>query len=106
MPKWYDLAEKRLEREDEIQKSYPGKFDGERGFLMLSNEKLLFVKEEGFLRKNYELIQEMPYEKIGKIIHDDRNTMELTDVEGTKYEFETYEIPVNIIEDSLKELRE
>ena len=106
MPKWYDLAEKSLKGEEEIQKSYPGKFDGIGGYLMLSDEKLLFVKEEGFLRKNYSLIQEMPYERIGKIAHEDDYTMALTDVEGEKHEFETYEIPVKIIEDSLKELKE
>lgn len=106
MPKWYDLAEKELEGKDEIQKSYSGKFNDEGGYLILSNEKLLFVKEEGFLRKNYELIQEMPYEKIGKIAHDDRYTMELTDVEGEKYEFETHDIPVKIIEDNLKEFKD
>lgn len=73
---------------------------------MLSDEKLLFMKEEGLLRKNYTLIQEMPYDKIGKIAHDDRYTIELTDVEGEKYEFETYDVPVKIIEDSLRELKD
>jgi len=106
MPKWYDLAEKSLKGEEEIQKSFPGKFNGEGGYLIFSDEKLLFVKEEGFLRKNYTLIQEMPYDKIGKIAHDDRYTMELTGVEGKKYKFETYGMPVKIIEDSLKELKE
>jgi hypothetical protein len=39
------------EHEDRIQKSYPGKFDGKNGYLMMSNQKLVFVNEEGFIRK-------------------------------------------------------
>lgn len=31
---------------------------------------------------------------------------EITLVEGEKYEFETYDVPVKIIEDSLRELKE
>jgi len=105
MPKWYDLAEKSLGEKDEIQKTYQGKFDGDNGYMILSNDKLLFVKEEGFIFKNHDVTMELPYDRIGKIYCEDRYNMDLTDIEGRKHEFQTYQMPVSIIKDSVNELR-
>mgnify|MGYP001042933785 CR=1 FL=1 len=103
--KWRDLGEKALENEDKIQRSYPGKFDGKSGYLMMSNNKLLFVAEEGFLRKNYSLTLDLPYEKIGKINPNGKYEMEITEAEGGKHSFKTEELNISIIEKSLEDLK-
>jgi hypothetical protein len=103
--KWYELATKALDDEDEIEKSYPGNLDGKNGYLLMSNEKLLFVREEGFLRKNYELTLDLPYETIGKIMPNGKNKLDIVDVKGVKHEFKPLEISVSIIEKSLEDLR-
>lgn len=103
--KWRDLAEKNLNPEDEIQKNYDGELDGEYGWLILSNKKLQFMREKGFLHKTYDLILDLRYAKVGKINHKSKQEVELVDVEGTKHNFKTFSIPVSIVEKSLKDLK-
>ena len=103
--KWYEIAEKVLDHEDMIQKSYPGKFDGNKGYLVMSNQKLVFVNEEGFIRKTYSLILDLPYGKIGKINPNGKYELEITDVDGVKRSFKTYELNISLVEKSLEELK-
>ncbi|MFB0543456.1 MAG: PH domain-containing protein, partial [Candidatus Bathyarchaeia archaeon] len=77
--KWSDLVEKSLEREDQIQKTYSGNLDGNYGYLALSNKKILFVHEKGFLHKTYTLILDIPYEQVGKVVSEDRYRLEITE---------------------------
>jgi len=102
--KWYELAEKSLDLGDKIQKSYPGKLDGEFGHILMSDRKLVFVHEEGFLRKNYELTLDLPYDKIVEISQKGKHELDFTDVKDKKYVFETSDISISHVEDSLKEL--
>lgn len=99
-PKWYDIAEKALDQEDKILKSYPGRLDGSSGYLMISMKKILFVHEEGFLHKTYDLALEMPIDKI-LISHKGKYELDITDNEGKRHQFRTTDIPVSIIEKSL-----
>jgi len=99
------MAEKVLEHEDRIQKTYPGKFDGKNGYLMMSNQKLVFVNEEGFIRKTHNLILDLPYSKIGKINPNGKYELEITDVDGMKHIFKTEELNVSLVEKSLEELK-
>ena len=102
--KWKEVAEKNLGRGDEIQKTWFGKLDGKHGFLLLSNEKLLFVHEKGFLHKTYDLVLDLPYDKIGKITNDGKYKLELIDIEGAKHKFSA-ELPMSIIKESLEALK-
>lgn len=103
-PKWYDLAEKNLDQGDKIQKSFRGKFDGEKGYIIMSNRKLQFLQEEGFLHKVYYLILDLPYEKIRKISCEGRYDLDLTEIDGKQHRLKTFELPVSIIEKSLEDL--
>ena len=103
-PKWYGLAQKNLERGDKIQKTWSGEFDGGRGYLVMSNKKLMFIHEEGFLSKKYDLVLDVPYDKINKINQEGRYELDLTETDGKKPYFENYDIGVSIIEKNLKEL--
>ena len=60
-------------------KTYSGELDKKYGTLVLSKKRLLFVREEGFLKKTYTTTMNHSYEEIKKI---ERNGMSLafTDV--------------------------
>ena len=103
--KWHEIGEKVLKHEDRIQKSYPGKFDGKKGYLMMSNQKLVFVNEEGFIRKTYSLILDLPYGKISKINTNGKYELEITDVDGVKRSFKIYEANISLVEKSLEEMK-
>jgi hypothetical protein len=103
--KWREIAEKVLEHEDRIQKTYPGKLDGKNGYLMMSNRKLLFVRQEGFMHKTYDITMDLPYKKIGKINPNGKYELEITDVDSVKHSFKTEELNITIVEKSLEELK-
>jgi hypothetical protein len=103
-PRWKDIAERNLEKGDNIAKNYPAEYEGHFGHILMSNRKLQFVSEEGFFKKNYELILELPYEKIKKVSRDGRYELDITDAEGKKHRFETRDITSSIPENALKEL--
>jgi hypothetical protein len=41
-----EFAQKSLQRGDQVRKTYSGKMDGNYGHLMISDQKILFIKEE------------------------------------------------------------
>ncbi len=97
-----ELAKSKLEPGDQVQKTYVARLDGKYGHLMMSNTKLIFVEETGFLRKAYNLTLELPYEKIGEV-NAARNQLALTEAGGRKRSF-TVEISASLVETSLREL--
>jgi len=105
-PKWYEFGEKSIAKDDEVKKNYVGRLDGEYGHLMLSDKKLLFVKEEGFLRKKYAVTLNLPYENIEEIKQENRFDLKITEESGGSYDFITDDIPVSIVEENIRELME
>jgi len=103
-PKWYEFGEKSLAKDDEVKKNYTGRLNGEYGHLMLSDKKILFVKEEGFLRKKYAVTLNLPYEDIEEVKQEDRFDLKIKGASGDSYEFITDDIPVNLVDESVREL--
>lgn len=103
MPKWYDVAEKHVNEGERILRTFPGKLDGEGGYIVITDKKLFFVREEGFLRKSYDLTLDLPYDEISKVSIADRYELVLTDDEDRKHEFTTSELPVANVERSIEE---
>ena len=103
-PKWYEFGEKSLQKGDHIEKSYPGKLDGDNGYLMMSDTKLLFVKEEGFLRKKYTVTLNLPYEKIEEVKPEDKYDLKITEKSGNRHDFILDSLPASIVDKSLHEL--
>jgi hypothetical protein len=83
---------------------YGGWCDGKHGHIVLSRRKMLFLHEKGFIHKNYDVILDIPYEKVGEIVPEDRYHLEIVDVEGRKHELRSQDIPVSAIEKGLKSL--
>jgi hypothetical protein len=102
-PKWYEYAEKRLKKGEEIEKNYEGTLDGNFGYLFITNQRLLFVKQEGFLRKSHELILDLPQENVEKMQKVDNYQMEIVESDGKKHVFEST-IGVSIIKEGIEEV--
>ena len=87
-----------------IQNSYEGELDGKMGYLLLSKRKLFFVREEGFLCKSYDLSLDLPYENIEEYSLHGRYELKMTDVEGRKHSFRSFEVLAKRIEERLENL--
>ena len=93
---------KSLDPNDEVSKSYSGQFERKYGTLVLSNVRLLFIKEEGFLRKSYTTTLNLPYKEVKKIECKGMN-LEFTDMKDKVYVF-MGDVSAPIVEKSLREL--
>jgi len=103
VPGWFDLAKNRLDPGDQVQKSYFVRCDGKKGYIMMSNKKLFFVEENGFLHKSYNLDLEIPYEKVGEITFES-GQLTLTDSEGRRRNITPIEVPILTMKSSLENL--
>ncbi|MBN2336488.1 hypothetical protein JXL21_13100 [Candidatus Bathyarchaeota archaeon] len=100
---WYKEAEKALEPGDAIQKSFPAILDGGRGYVILTNKRLMFQNVKGFLSKKYNITMNIPMESIEKTEVKDRYSLEIASG-GKKYSLDTDEIPANVIDKSITEI--
>ena len=102
-PKWYEYAQKQLNKDEQIQKNFEGRLEGSFGYLFLTDHRLLFVKQEGFLRKSYELILDLPKKEVKDLQQLDGYKMEILETGGEKHLFES-DISVSNIQKSINEL--
>ena len=101
---WYKEAEKALEPGDAIQKSYPGYLDGGRGYLIISNNRLIFQNVKGFLSKKYNITMNVPLENVSKVGVTEGNNIEIGTTDK-KYVLNTDEVPASIIVKSITEAK-
>ncbi len=102
-PKWYEEAKKRLEADDNIQKNYEGYLDEKFGYLVISNKKVMFVREKGLLRKTVMFDLDLPYEEIDKIGPMGDRVFNITEKSGKRHVFRTDVLRVKKIENLLIE---
>jgi hypothetical protein len=100
--KWFEVAQRLLGEGDEIQKSYEGKIDGKFGWLILSDKKIMFIHESGFISKTYSIIFEIPRENIQHVIQEGSYELSITDITGNNFRFKTFEYHVDIILDNIQ----
>jgi hypothetical protein len=101
---WIDEAKKSLEAGDKIEKTYPCKLNGENGYLTLSDKKLQFIAQKGFLSKTYSKKFEVAYDKIKKLEQKGPYTIELSDGDSAVKVISFNELPARIVMESLKQL--
>jgi len=89
LPKWFDIADKSLDSEDEVECSWPGTYNEHSGHIVFSKEKLLFVEEKGFLFKTADVLLEAPYDQIDKIDSKHGNQLVLAMDDGVTHSLET-----------------
>ena len=87
-PKWYEYAQKCMAPDEHLRKNYSGKLDGDYGYLMISDKKLLFVKEEGFLRKKYSAPFSLAYDKVQDVRPLDSYHLLISEKTGKSHKFE------------------
>ena len=93
---------KSVDPKDEVLKTYPGELERKYGTLVLSNTRLLFIREEGFLKKSYTTTLNHFYGEVKNIVRRGEY-LEFTDVKDKVYVFRS-EVSVPIVEKSLREL--
>ncbi|HEX9915434.1 MAG TPA: hypothetical protein VGB32_10990 [Candidatus Bathyarchaeia archaeon] len=98
-----EFAQKSLQRGDQVRKTYSGKMDGNYGHLMISDQKLLFIKEEGFLRKSRNVVLNLPLEKVGDVRPASKYELNIVESEGGKHSFVVDNIPITVVEKSINE---
>ena len=98
------IVEESLGPEDKTQKSYEGKLDGAYGIISMSKRKLLFVSEKGIFRKSYNLVLDLPYEKI-KSLRAEGNYNLIIETEDLKHTFIST-VRISSVEKALRELME
>jgi hypothetical protein len=98
-----ELVEEILGLEDKVQKSYEARLGGAYGILSMSKRKLIFVTEKGRGQKSYNLVLDLPYEKIKSIRTESYYTLILEDVVGLKHSFKSVML-AQIVEEALKEI--
>ena len=96
-----EFAQKSLQRDDKVRKTYSGKMDGTYGYLMISEQKLLFVKEEGLIRKKRSVTLDLPLEKVGEIKPTSRYELNIVESGGGKHSFVVDNIPITVVEKSI-----
>ena len=93
---------KSVDPKDEVLKAYPGELDRKYGTLVLSNTRLLFVKEEGFLKKSYTTMLNHFYTEVKNIVRKGGN-IEFTDMNDKVYTFRS-DVSAPVVEKALREL--
>jgi hypothetical protein len=100
------IVEESLSPEDKIQKSYTGDLDGVSGSISMSKQKLLFISEKGLFSKSYNLVLDLPYEKIKSLRTKGKSNLIIADVEGLTHTFDSRELSISIVDKALREIRE
>jgi hypothetical protein len=81
-------------------------YDGKEAYLVLSKKKLLVINEKGFLHKNWNVIKEIPYDKIDEIIVEASHRLSISDVKNKKSYFASLKEEAKQIEKRIEELTE
>lgn len=99
-----DVIKKELEPTDQVQNQYRALYDRKEGFLVLTNNRLVFLQQRGFFRANYHIALEIPYEKINRITTTASHALELV-IEDIKYNITALgDINAQAIVDEIKTL--
>ena len=93
---------KSVDPNDEVLNTYPGELDRKYGTLVSSNNRLLFVKEEGFLKKSYTTTLNHLYNEVKSIVRKG-GYIEFTDMNDKVYSFKS-DVSAPIVEEALRKL--
>jgi hypothetical protein len=69
---WTRIANQLLEDDDNIRYTYTVRCNDQYGHLILTNQKLLFIEEQGFLSKTHTVRADVPYDDIEKVMTQKR----------------------------------
>jgi hypothetical protein len=90
---WYNETKKHLQKNDKMKKTYRVELGNQEGYFTLTDERIIFIKINGFLRKSYKKILDYRYDEIQNIEKTKIRTFDLFTKDGKKYTFWTLGIP-------------
>jgi predicted Zn-dependent protease len=105
MSKINRAAEHQLTAKDNIVQQYRSIYNSTEGALFLSKQRVLFIQSQGFLRKTYRVILNLPYDAITKTSVEASHRFTIT-VTNDTFTFVTIGIQANIVDDTLQHLIE
>ena len=97
-----EFASKSLLRGDSVKKTYMAKLDGAPGYISISSQKLLFIKEQGFLKKTRSVTLNLPFSKVENVTMEGRGELTITETDGSKHKLTITEVPVKLVIESLQ----
>lgn len=105
MSKIIEEACKMLDPMDTVQKSYRVGYGRTRGFIILTNKKIMIMEEKGVFRRRYNVVLEIPYNWVKEVAVEDTHRLVVTDSEGKKHVFVSFaEVTASVLEGDLKGL--
>ena len=104
--KWCDVATRLLGQGDEIQNCYDGIINCKSGHLIISDRKVMFLHETGFISKTYLLIFDISRENILKVSQEGPYEFSISDIFGNTFLIKAYEFPAELILQSLESSEE
>jgi hypothetical protein len=66
------MAEQQLDADDRIRYTYTVRCNDQYGHLILTNQKLLFIEEKGFLSKTHTVRADVSYDDIENVVTQKR----------------------------------
>jgi hypothetical protein len=100
---WHDLAEKTLDSDDKIEKTYECSFDKQNGYLCLGRKKMVFVGVKGFLKKSYNLLLDASYSDVTEIALANRYKIDLA-YKDKHHSIETSDVSAKIVIQGIEEV--
>ncbi|TFH19073.1 hypothetical protein E4H04_01260 [Candidatus Bathyarchaeota archaeon] len=93
---WHDLAEKSIDPDDKIEKTYECSFDKQNGYLCLGRKKMVFVGVKGFLKKSYNLLLDASYTDVKEVRLANRFKIDLLYKDKT-HSIETSDVSAKVV---------
>ncbi|MFH1180680.1 MAG: hypothetical protein V1710_09975 [Candidatus Bathyarchaeota archaeon] len=100
---WYDLAEKSIDPDDIIEKTYECSFDKQNGYLCIGRKKMVFVGVKGFIKKSYNLLLDAPYDDVTEIALANRYKIDLA-YKDKHHSIETSDVSAKIVIQGIEEV--
>jgi hypothetical protein len=100
---WHDLAEKTLGPDDTVERTYSCSFDNQYGYLCLGRKKMVFVNVKGFLKKNYYVLFDAPYNEINEVGLASRFKFNLVRRDKT-HQLETSEVSAKVVVNGIEDV--
>ena len=101
---WSEYAKAQLDTDDEVQKNFSAKYNGNYGYIVMTKRKILFVEEKGFFSKTFSVLLDLGYRNMETSIAGTKQLTITDRKSGEKHVFATDYAPATTIETNLKEL--
>ena len=89
---WFDEIQNELKKDERMKKSYHLELNNHEGYLTLTDERIIFIKTDGFFKKSYKKKLDLQYEKIKNVKNNSPISFELFENNNIKHSFSTFGI--------------